>query len=64
MTRLRRWLFDRMDVGDLFEYFYFKGITLDLKLEKRHTIYYARNSRLYKHITDTSPEGPKGKGGE
>lgn len=45
----KRWIFGKLTVDDLVEYFHSIGISLDLSFgKKQYSKYYARNSRLYK----------------
>ena len=51
MKRLRKWLMGKLTVNDLVEYFHSIGLGFDLKFNKKQqSVYWAHNSRLYKHV--------------
>ena len=48
MRVLKNWFLSKLTIDDIVTYFHKLGITIDLKLEKKQSYYYAENSRLYK----------------
>ena len=48
MNKIKMWFLNRIGIDDIWEYFNSKGIIMDLKLEKKQTVYYAKNSQLHK----------------